>query len=87
LLLPQGVRFGGATSLVQAAAVDTTFGPNNSVLFAPINSVRAGETLDYVFVLIPQVPDVMLVRARVYSAARGEPRYAEQDTTVLPKNN
>lgn len=43
----------GATSLVQAAAVDTTFGPDNSVLFAPINSVRAGETLDYVFVLVP----------------------------------
>ncbi|MCC7333598.1 MAG: DUF11 domain-containing protein [Pirellulaceae bacterium] len=87
LLLPQGVQFGGATSLVQAAAVDTTFGPDNSVLFAPINSVRAGETLDYVFVLVPQVPDVMLVRARVYSAAQGEPRYAEQDTTVLPKSN
>ncbi len=87
LRLPQGVNFGGATSLVEAAAVATEFGQDNSVLFAPINSVRAGETLRYVFVLIPRVPDVMLVRARVYSAGRPSPREAEQDTTVLPKRN
>ena len=87
LRLPQGVKFGGATSLVEAAAVATEFGSDNSVQFAPINSVRAGETLSYVFVLVPQVPDVMLVRARVYSAGRRSPREAEQDTTVLPKRN
>ncbi|MEO8268128.1 MAG: hypothetical protein ABI557_00325 [Aureliella sp.] len=87
LQLPQGVKFGGATSLVDGATVTTSFGPDSSVLFASINSVRAGETLSYVFVLVPQVPDVMLVRARVRSIGQPEPRVAEQDTTVLPKNN
>ena len=87
LRLPQGVRFEGATNLFDGTPVSTEFGPNNSVSFAEINSVRAGESLTYVFVLVPQVPDVMLIRARVYSAERPTPREAEQDTTVQPRSN
>ncbi len=82
---PQGVQFGGATSLSDGSPVDTTFGENNSILFAPINSVRAGEDITYVFVLTPTIPGVMNIRARVYSDGQPTPVEDQEDTTAGPR--
>lgn len=87
LQLPQGVQFKGATNLNDGTSVRTEFGSDNTLRFAEINSVRAQESLSYVFVLVPQVPGVIVVRARVYSAERLTPKETEQDTTVLPRSN
>ncbi len=87
LRLPQGVKFESVTNMFDGSPVQREFGADNTVLFAPINSVRAGEQIRYVFVLIPTIPDVMIVRARVYSAERKEPRMAEEDTTVQARAN
>lgn len=86
LQLPQGVRFEGATNLFDGTPVRTEFGPDNTLRFAEINSVRAQESLTYVFVLVPQVPGVIVIRARVYSAERPTPQETQQDTTVLSRS-
>ncbi len=83
---PQGVQFGGATNLSDGNRVETTFGPNNSVLFTPINSVRAGEELTFIFVLTPTIPDTMTVRARVFSRAQPVPVEDAEETTVTARS-
>ncbi len=79
---PQGVNFESVKNLFDGSDVNRQFGAQNTVSFAPINSVRAGESITYVFVLRPEVPGRMMIRARVYSAGQPTPQEAQQDTTV-----
>jgi uncharacterized repeat protein (TIGR01451 family) len=85
LRLPPGVEFRSVVTL-DGRPVGREFGENRTVSFEPINIVRAGEAITFIFVLVPQIPDVMVVRARVFSAEQRESVEAEQVTTVTPRN-
>ncbi len=83
---PQGVNFEGVKNLFDTTTeVNKQFGPNNTVSFEPIRSVRAGEPITYVFVLRPDIPGLITIRARVFSAGRPDPVEAQQETTVQPR--
>ena len=79
--IPQGVRFLGVTSLVDATPVVTSLGPENSRLFETIH-MRPGTSLDYTLVVIPLVPQVMQLRSRVYSENQPTPVGEDETTTV-----
>lgn len=83
----QGVNFDSATNLYDGTPVATEFGADGTLRFAPIRSVRAGEAITYMFILIPQIPNAnMVVDARVYSPARPDPQEDQETTTVQPRN-
>jgi uncharacterized repeat protein (TIGR01451 family) len=83
LKLPQGVQFNGVTSM-DGSNVVATVGPDNTILFPTTQYMRPrpDSTLGYVFVLVPTIPQSMVVKARVYSDNETTPIEAEESTTV-----
>jgi hypothetical protein len=85
ILYPQGAKFVTVRNLFDGSEVGTQFGENNSARFAPINSVRAGETIRYVFELNFDVPGPKVIRASIASDGQPTPRDTQTDSTVLPR--
>ncbi len=86
IVYPQGANFGTVRNLFDGSEVNKQFGENNSVRLAPINSVRAGETIKYVFELSFDVPGPKVIRAIVVSDGQPNPRDTQADSTVLPRS-
>jgi uncharacterized repeat protein (TIGR01451 family) len=85
LRLPPGVSFASASN-IRGDSVVYQFGSENTVIFEPIEFLRRDETINYIFVLIPQVPGYMRVQGRVYSSGQPTPSQIEETTTVNPRN-
>lgn len=85
LRLPPGVNFENAIN-IDGRPVRYEFGEGNTVSFEPINSVRPGESITYIVRVVPTVPGVMLLRARVLSTEKPEPVETQESTTVNPRN-
>ncbi|WP_145082389.1 COG1361 family protein [Aureliella helgolandensis] len=81
--LSEGVRFLGVTS--NGATVQHRFGSDGTITFPVVNSVRANEQLEYTIVVVPTVPQTMLLRARAYSDGRPEAVETLEQTTVNPQ--
>lgn len=83
---PQGTNFVTVRSVFDGSEIGKQFGANNSVTFAPINSVRAGEEVKYVFELNFDVPGQKIIGASVVSDGQPNPRQTQTDSTVLPRS-
>ncbi|MEM7474032.1 MAG: hypothetical protein AAF483_03510 [Planctomycetota bacterium] len=80
LKLPQGVQFksmtlGGTNVNVQFQA--------GSVIIPIIRTLRADERVSYIFVVVPQIPQLMEIEAQVFSDAQPQAQTIKQPTTVI----
>ncbi len=85
LRVSQGVQFSSAT--LNGNPVNYEFGADNTVNFPTIQFVRSTESVDYDIVIVPQVPQQMVLRARVYSDSQPDPVEVAEETTVNARNN
>jgi uncharacterized repeat protein (TIGR01451 family) len=82
VIQPEGTRMIGVTR--EGEPISPTFGQQRRFLLPIIEFMRPGEELYYIIVLVPDVPQQMLLRARVFSDVFPTPVEAEETTTVIP---
>lgn len=83
-LLPPGVQ------LRQVSTDGNVFNPprgaQGQLQFPVIQFMRPGDSINYILVVIPQVPQSMVLRARTMSDAQLQPVEASATTTVYARN-
>lgn len=87
LKLPQGVQFKSMIRLTPngggaGTPVDYRFNENGTVSLPVIEFVRPGEQIVYLFVVVPQVPQLMELRAQTSSDGQQVPFEVAEQTTV-----
>lgn len=80
LRLPEGVQIQQITS--GGTQTSYEFIDKNTIALPDIQYLRSTDNVTYTLVLIPQVPQLMELRARVYSDQQPTPSEASETTTV-----
>lgn len=78
--LPQGVRFEGASA--NGTPVNVARSGANLLSFPTIEYMRPGESVAYVLVVVPTVPQQLVLQSRAYSDAQTTPVQEDEATTV-----
>jgi uncharacterized repeat protein (TIGR01451 family) len=81
VIQPEGTRLVGISR--DGEPITPTFGQQRRFLLPIIEFMRPGEELFYIMVLVPEVPQQMVVRARTYSDIFPTPVETEESTTVV----
>lgn len=82
--IPEGASVVGVSS--QGVETPRTFGANGNLMLQPVNSLRIGESINYVVVLKSRVPQQMRIVATVRSDLFPDPESASYTSTIISAN-
>ncbi len=82
-LLPPGVQLKEVST--DGSVFNPLRGAQGDLQFPTIQFMRPGATMNYIIVVIPQIPQSMTLRARTLSDAQTQPVEAEATTTVFAR--
>ncbi len=80
LKIPQGVQFKSISS--EGNLIQAEFLQDGSVAIPTIEYLRPGEQINYLFILVPQIPQLMEVEAQGLSDSQQQPQTTKESTTI-----